>query len=1042
MLTKIARCFFTLAFLSFVALSALPTVVAEEVESIQNAFLKVAADAKTVSFYRVMNGEPEKAAFASFPHLGEEIFAQVDPRESDGTPPMVGVATKINSRKGYIFISLLENHPFALINVSLHNLEGGVQTISEIPLPEIILADSLKPENHKALGTTGLTAVDGHPGSYMFLAVANPETRAGVVAGWLGSTKGSGVVFSSVKDGAITIRPVDQYGRWVIPVVTAAASETLLLGAFSDTLLGLEAYADLINAAHQIKMKPAPSGYCTWYSNKNSGAGNETSTREFADAAAEKLAPYGFNFFQIDDYWQMGNSKNGPNKNFMEYNKKGPYPSGMKPTADYLRAKGFMAGLWFMPFSGNYDDPYYADKQAWFVKSAITYPAPGGKNTRRFSGINQAQGKPYETFWGGTCLDMTHPEVQAYVRKEVAQIAKTWGYNYFKIDGMWTGMACEQAYVNDGYYADDLGKQIFHDPTVTNVEAFIQGVKMVREAGGDDVFILGCNISQNMRTMGASYGLVDAMRIGPDNGADWNGICAGPIRGTARYFYNGRVWWNDPDPVYVRDNIPLEHARVSTSWAAITGQFFAFSDWLPDLSEERVEVLRRTLKNHQCTNVRPVDLFQSELANVWHLVDGDYHIFGIFNWDANKPLEIDYAADFLGLENGKTYVACDFWKAAFMPPFKDRLTCTLPPATCRILAVRELNDRPVLVGTSRHVASPILEVTEEKWDEVTDKNGQKTGAGILTGVSDVVAGEVYELRIVVPTGKNSWELTHEWADNFTKAETVIHGCTTRVRFTPKEGGRMQWTLTFTRAAVEASVPAAPTHFSAKTIRGNVVLTWTGDAAEYTLHRGGQDIPVHGTAYTDADVAPETRYVYSLRAKGWDGRMSIPVAVEVVTPLTEIVPPVPPAPEVHISDLTPVRQSNGHGAIQKNRAHKGTPLTILGKVYEKGMGVHANALLVYAVPKGYTRFVATVGLDDAEKGDDRRSIQANIYFAKNGTAAELDAETPVLQNGGDLIWHFDLPLPEDAVEVHLEITDAGDGIACDHGNWVNAGFLKK
>ena len=67
-----------------------------------------------------------------------------------------------------------------------------------------------------------------------------------------------------------------------------------------------------------------------------------------------------------------------------------------------------------------------------------------------------------------------------------------------------------------------------------------------------------------MRTLGGCMGLVDSMRIGPDNGHRWadyreeiakNGsgsIITGPIRGTRLYFLNGRTWWNDPDPAYVR----------------------------------------------------------------------------------------------------------------------------------------------------------------------------------------------------------------------------------------------------------------------------------------------------------------------------------------------------------------------------------------------------------------------------------------------------------------------------------------------------------
>lgn len=984
--------------------------------SIQNAFLRVTADEKQVVFTR----GGETVPFASF-------SLNSIPEKMPGNG--ISLPTIFQGMDAAWEIILPEKSPFAQMTFSFRT--SREINVVEIPFPEITLAKSFVPGEHKALGTAGLTAVDGHPGSYMFLAVAHPETRAGVVISWLTSTRGSGVVFSDVKENAIRVRAVDQYGRWVIPVGVDCVSEPLLVGAFSDARLGLEAYAEEVAKTLKIRLKPAPCGYCTWYSDRNGGSGNEASTQVFANTAAAELARYGFRFFQIDDGWQSGDSKNGPNKNFTIYRQQGPYTSGMKQTADYLAEKGFLAGLWFMPFSGNYDDPYYEDKQAWFVKSAVTYPEPGQKNTRRYS-INQRRGAAYETFWGGTALDMTHPEVQEYLTKEVDRIANWWGYKYFKTDGMWVGMACEQLYVNDGYAPDDLGKQIFFNPGVTNVEAYREGCRLVRDAAGDDVFILGCNVSQNMRTLGASYGAVDAMRIGPDNGPDWGGICAGPVRGTARYFLNARVWWNDPDPVYVRDSIPLEHARLIASWAAITGQLYAFSDWLPGLSAERVEVIRRTIPNHQRKNVRPVDLFNSQLANVWHLEEGEYHILGIFNWRNDKPLPVNYTAGFLGLKDDKTYVGYDFWRNVFLPPLKGNLACELPAATCRVISLREINDIPVLVGTSRHVASPILDMTGETWRE----DGE---TGVLSGTSTVVAGEDYELRVVVPVGKESWESVRETADNVKSINAAVNGNTVRVRIVPETSGKVRWKLTFQRAAVKAPELVPPKNAGAKIDYGRVTLTWDDTAVGYVVERNDKKIFLEVPEFTDSGVKAGTNYAYKIYARGWGEELSAPVSLTVTTLPPLVIPAVPPAPQVHISDLEPLRTQ---GDVRKNVAHKGTPLTILGTVYEKGLGVHANSHLVYRVPEGHKRFVATVGIDDAEKDDPRRSIQAKVYVAGKDGPPILVGESPIMRNDTVQIWHFDFSLNEDSDEIYLEVNDAGDGIACDHGNWVNAGFRKK
>ena len=540
----------------------------------------------------------------------------------------------------------------------------------------------------------------------------------------------------------------------------------MIIGYFDDTRDGLEKYADEAAAANNVKIKPPMTGYCTWYSNKNGGAGSEESTAEFAKIAREKLVPYGMNFFQIDDQWQKGNSKNGPNKNFTGVRPDGPYKSGLKKTADFLAENGLRCGIWFMPFSGNFDDPYFADKQDLFVKSAIDYPAPGEKNTRTYSSINQKKDAPYETFWGGTCLDATNPKTIASIENITRRIAHEWKCGYFKVDGLWTGLGIEQLYVNDAYKPDDIGEQIFYDSKATNVEAYVAGLSAVRRAAGDSVFILGCNVSQNMRMMLPSVGLVDAMRIGPDNGSDWKGICAGPWRGSNRYFLNGRVWWNDPDPVYVRDSIPLSHARVITSWAALTGQLYAFSDWLPELSEERVNVLRKTMPGHGLKTARPADLFTSDMARVWTLTDRKPNenptearcVVGLFNWNEKEPAEFSLSPEKLGLptaaENGEKisdFAVYNFWEEKIEENFgpgasQKTLNISLPGGSCAILAVRANLNRPALLSTSRNITQGIYEVVSEEW------NAEKKSLAVTVDPKKAALAEElpYTLRVVAP----------------------------------------------------------------------------------------------------------------------------------------------------------------------------------------------------------------------------------------------------------------------------------------------------
>ena len=160
------------------------------------------------------------------------------------------------------------------------------------------------------------------------------------------------------------------------------------------------------------------------------------------------------------------------------------YPSGMKPTAEKIGAGGLTTGIWFLPFGSDPRLAVLEGHQDWLVK--------------------RSNGELFEVAWAGTCLDLTHPGVQEYLRGMVSRITREWGYKYTKIDGLYTGMAVDSTYTKTDYREDDnFGDAVLHNPAKTNVEAFRDGLKLVREAAGDDVFILGCTIAQNIRTMGA-----------------------------------------------------------------------------------------------------------------------------------------------------------------------------------------------------------------------------------------------------------------------------------------------------------------------------------------------------------------------------------------------------------------------------------------------------------------------------------------------------------------------------------------------------------
>jgi hypothetical protein len=698
--------------------------------------------------------------------------------------------------------------PFVLLRSILVN-DGTVATVlNKVPLMNAVLELGKPADQLVALGTGGLKPLAQTGGSYAWMAVADPATRAGVVGGWLTYERGSGVVFTKLDGEKLNLEARLEYGCLRIEPGKAVASETFMIGWFADARLGLEAWADAVARHMAIKLPPMPIIYCTWYDNVHGRASDAKALAELSTFAAKALKPYGLSCIQIDDGWQMGDPKgNGPRKNFSAYDPNGPYPNGMKPTADALKADGFTAGLWILPFGGSWNDTFFAPHQDWFVK--------------------KADGKPFDTAWGGTALDMTQSDARDFVKGEIKQAVHDWGYRYLKLDGLSTGAGVQPQYVNDSWKEDNFGDAVFHDPTKANIEVFRDGLRLIRKAAGSHTFLLGCCAPQNMRSYAGVFGLVDAMRMGPDNGGNWRSWKrTSPDFGSRNYHLNGRIWWSDPDPIYVRASIPLDSARCIASWNAISGQMISLSDWLPALPAERLDIIRRCIPGHGVT-ARPIDLFNTNTwpPQQWLVTDQrpDHQrrdVLAFFNW-TNQAENLSLPISGLGLPQADEYIAFDFWNGEFLKPFKGTLELNVPGAACRILAVHPLLPRPFLISTSRHVSQGILEVKKEVWNAT---------AKILAGTSALVAEDVYELRVVARAPTAGWSLVKaevsagDTAAGVTITATGANGLVRAVIKSPVSRD-VKWTLHFApgkvadwpSAKTEDASPLAAVHGTALTL---------------------------------------------------------------------------------------------------------------------------------------------------------------------------------------------------------------------------------
>jgi len=165
-------------------------------------------------------------------------------------------------------------------------------------------------------------------------------------------------------------------------------------------------------------------------------------------------------------------------------------------------------------------------------------------------------------------------------------------------------------------------------------------------------------------------------------------------------------------------------------------------------------------------------------------------------------------------------------------------------------------------------------------------------------------------------------------------------------------------------------------------------------------------------------------------------------------------PVPPAPDVFLGDLKPVRNVGfGHtygGTVrysgntrppQVDHSNLGQSLKINRTVYQRGMGVHAPCALMYELKPEYGRFVALAGADEylvALNHGSNLAKHPSVVFKVFVDGREA-AASPVMRVLSPA-WRFDVPIPAGSRHISLVAMDAGDGSREDFADWVNAGFV--
>jgi hypothetical protein len=543
------------------------------------------------------------------------------------------------------------------------------------------------------------------------------------------------------------------------------ASEIMTIDFNAETpAQGLEDYAKRISAYHGKKPwsldKSVPSSWNSWGGGSGSGGYgqdiNEILILINLNLMEAELKPFGMDYFCIDDGWQKAygdwetNSERFPQHSGMD---------GMQWMAMEIKKKGLKPGLWIAPFTVYEDSDVFKNHPDWMLQISDMGKAIVPKGTH--------------------AVDLSNPEVQQWLKGIFKKIVVDWGYEWIKLDF--------------GYYTL-LGKD-YYEKGFSSAEAYRTGMKIVKEALGQNGFLLGVAI------MGFNYDIVDGMRISLDNMPQWGdkqqigdqGIKVTMETAARRYYFNHNIWINHPDLLFFRDDfgLTMQEAKAWASFVGITGGIVKSGESFVDLDKhpDWLYVIRSLIPVYP-HSARPLDLFGMRYPEIWSMPvksksGKEYSVLGLFNWGLNVDIadmsnvpdeqrEKKVQMKDMGLKENEEYIFFEFWNQEFAGIFKNEFKATLPAHSAKVYAIRRNDGIPMLIGTDRHILMGVVEIEEENWDD-----SEKT----LTLKFNGVKGQQSKLSFYVPLIYNN---LNPYVEDGTLLESVISGSVMSLTLLPAQ----------------------------------------------------------------------------------------------------------------------------------------------------------------------------------------------------------------------------------------------------------------
>lgn len=298
------------------------------------------------------------------------------------------------------------------------------------------------------------------------------------------------------------------------------------------------------------------AGYTSWY-NYYQNINEEIILR---DLQGLSRAGKNANIFQIDDGyetkvgdWDIDTVK---------------FPDGLAPIVDRIHEQGLMAGLWYAPFAAQFKANVIKNHPDWLIRNKHGRPIIGGMA------------------WGGFyALDFEKEEVREYIKSFFDKVFNEWHFDMVKLDFLYAA-AIEPR----------NGK--------TRGQLMCEAMDFLRECCGDKI-ILGCGVP-----LAPAFGVVDACRISCDventfkekfyvkvTNQEIISAKMAMVNSIYRRHLNGRIWANDPDVFFLRDDgmkkagYTLQQKKLLAKVNHIFGDVLFVSDNVGAYDDVKMQIL-------------------------------------------------------------------------------------------------------------------------------------------------------------------------------------------------------------------------------------------------------------------------------------------------------------------------------------------------------------------------------------------------------------------------------------------------------------------